>query len=431
MARNSSARTLEALSPSAGFVTNAWAEAGGAWSILGNDEYRLSVVGRQAERALLLCEAGIGRNELRYRERRLVRNSLPPTLTDSVIVFTDPARSRYLWTFTRQGPAGTLRYLEFPVPGREPALRQALAPGRETGRLAVMPSPPETYPDEEALLGILVGALRPRAPVRQSPQVVLGAIQEADDPVMLRRLARTLRGLRLLDERCGKGTWLLAMATLLEVVWLGLIDRARSWVDDETASRQRRRPEYLADLRALVDAIDEGRRSAEEYVRVRIVQQNLFGLDEQGDAVSACRRTLLRWIDASDPPLPLLDANVRRLHIGSQRTRNDGCFGAAGRSMVHGRGGAVPADLIEEMELLGRAWARVAAARLDRSAPLEELTAAARSLERRRRTLHRKLDLESSRPGWSRPGREGEVARIGLFFPGAVPGITLIHGRQR
>jgi hypothetical protein len=242
-----------------------------------------------------------------------------------------------------------------------------------------MPSPPETYPDEEALLGILVGALRPRAPVRQSPQVVLGAIQEADDPVMLRRLARTLRGLRLLDERCGKGTWLLAMATLLEVVWLGLIDRARSWVDDETASR----------------------------------------------------RTLLRWIDASDPPLPLLDANVRRLHIGSQRTRNDGCFGAAGRSMVHGRGGAVPADLIEEMELLGRAWARVAAARLDRSAPLEELTAAARSLERRRRTLHRKLDLESSRPGWSRPGREGEFARIGLFFPGAVPGITLIHGRQR
>jgi hypothetical protein len=84
--------------------------------------------------------------------------------------------------------------------------------------------------------------------------------------------------------------------------------------------------------------------------------------------------------------------------------------------------------LREEAEALGRAWARVAAARLENVTGIEELARAARELAERRRSLARSM---VSGPGRAQSGAgEEALPRLQLLFPGAFTGSALEWRRQ-
>lgn len=360
------------------------------------------VIARRPGIRVVLVEAPVGSSLAGYPQRlHYLRRARRWFRGDRCLcVFTDPAHSTFVWSWRETSPLGT-RHVEYRTPARSVALRRELR--RLASARAGRPAPPAEL---DPVQGALVDRLRERLPApRGSVATPIVEVVTALDAVsQLRRFWSALLSLRILHRGCGRGSWLLCTARLLEPLYLAGLDRMRAWIDEAAHLDRGRRPEHLKDLRAQVAAAEESRAlDPVLYVRRLILQRNLFGLAETPAAHRAARRALLRYCGSRRPGLAVLDMNLGCLDE-PYRARD-----AVGQPPPP-PGWVVPGSTSEELEML--AWTRDALRehRLLGERPAFQLNVAAVELHRRRLRLLASLS-EASAAGErsSGPTREDAV----------------------
>jgi hypothetical protein len=354
---------------------------------------------------ILIYEAGIRRPlpdlPARRRAARLVRQGGEGTL----LVFTDAARTGYVWSWAEEDPAtGSQRYREFQLPDHAADLREALS---------VLPDRPrrlESLPEVVAELARTLRVTPGTGAMRSRLDPLIELVEDTREPAALRRIWRRIQGLAFVDPDCGEGDWLLSVAAHLEPIYVALIDRMRSLVDEREPLRGRRRVDSLGDFRAILSLM--GDRAVHPSwtiaIRRRVVRRHLYGCARSRRQAAICCNRLLAHVHRSRAALPQLDVNVR-----ASRCRCTPSAVSFARRSPQPEGAS---HLMEDLELLGTAW-RIVRDLLDRPGAVEaELRNAGRELERRRRELHPRLMKSAPRDGRGDPRPE----TLRLDFP-ALP----------
>ena len=300
--------------------------------------YRLSPLARRGGRVALSCEPPPGAPIPDYARRVRIRARLDPR---ALVVFTDAARSAEVWC---RGGRERIRW-----PGQpEPLL------GREEARTSGCGAIPAKV---LAMAGLPTGDADPFAALR-------AALADPRGPDTVRAVWRSALALRVLDPAAGTGEWLSEARDALRSVHDLCLEQMAVWVGEVALGRERRRPEYLRDLRGALARAAEGREA--------ILLRNLHGVARTPGAASLCRRRLARGsglppaavrVRAGDPALGFATrADLARALVGLPDA------------------GGLLRELTEEREALSRADA------LARS-PADLL-----ALEVRRAGLRRRLD---------------------------------------
>jgi hypothetical protein len=332
-------------------------------------------------RRIVLWETAIGRPLPGYLERRSWCAAFAGR--SEGFVFTDAARSAYVLAW--HTPDGCRGYEEFRLPeGVESLLACGAGPlrVRESYR-AVHHLPPvlDLARSLEDRLGGRTFASRGDLDALQEwieTQESLGQLRHA-----WRALAQTV----VLDPACGDGEWLLRAAGTLERLYLAMLRRTRSWVDD-AGSVGGRRPEHLGDLRKRIAEVERERSAPPEaQVRRLIVARHLFGAERCPKMLRRCRGRILAY--AARPtvgPTVHVDCNLRLFRGGSEAQAT-----WAEAQARRDRRGDPPESSREEVEMIASAWRAIRIMRDAGSAPNEEVSRAVAELERRRRKLARPL----------------------------------------
>lgn len=409
-----------------------WLPVDGKPIIRTDGRFSARAVGLAGSRPVVLCEgkpADALPTHAKRREWRVVLDAIFGE--EAIVVFTDPAHSHAVWSCRREGDDRG-RLVEWHVPPRSGLLREvARTRFRSLPSLVAL-----TGSDQEQQLVVwLCDALGSRSgSVVANLEALIAAIDDEEEPERLRSVWRALTRIVVLDTRCGHGTWLLTAATLLEAIHNACIDRIRGVVDDQAIHRESagRRPEYLRDLRSIVDLSigPFGGGSTERFVRRLIVQRALHGFDSDAVGVRRCRNLLLDYAELPRDGGSYLDANIRRWNgsavdprdvkaadlrdptsrkirvAGTERRRWDRSRGGS----ENGGGQVRPSWLQEEARLIGRGFEILRQQRLTLLTPRSELKCAGGDLERRRRSLLR-IAREVAGSG------AGGVVSMDLLYP--------------
>ncbi len=207
-----------------------------------------------------------------------------------VIIFTDAARSRYIWSWAEPWRAGAVRYREYRLPGKEACLPRALE--RTAQR-----SPPKatsvggTARDHTRLLRVLLPEAGSAGSGELSLRAAVGWIRGRDSARELGPVWKRVRGLRVVDLQCGTGTWLISAAGVLEAVYLAILDRVIAQGDDWPG---RKPPEAIDNLLAEFEDASSAL-SMEGFVRRTIVRRHLFGFDVDRGSARRCRARLREY----------------------------------------------------------------------------------------------------------------------------------------
>src|SRR5690606_34009790 len=148
----------------------------------------------------------------------------------------------------------------------------ACGAGAEAARLALLRRLRRAFP----LLPRGLGPLRGR-PAGQQLQDFVERSRSPDD---LRRIWKEIEGLRILDPSCGDGAWLCGCLDGLTTVGMACLHRMRVWIDTQQRTAARRRPEMLADFRAVLERAAELARTGgeERFVVETILLRCLHGV---------------------------------------------------------------------------------------------------------------------------------------------------------
>ncbi|MEX2581944.1 MAG: hypothetical protein WD766_01645 [Gemmatimonadota bacterium] len=358
-------------------------------------QYAVSELARRAGVSLVICEAAVGHRLPAHAERRRISGAIASWREGSrIVVFTDAARSAFVWTRALPTRFDGVRWVEYRTPPRIAAVR------RELSRLTIRPDAPsiaeETAEDRNEVVRVLCSKLLPGRPgTAAGVQALVDHVVGSEDVGKIRRLWRTIGEISLLDLDCGSGEWLGAAAEVLEPIYLACLDRMRSFVDDAAAAGDGRRPEFLSDLRSIVEAAEDDRQNdgPEEYVRRLLVQRNLYGVAKGRGDLRATGERLARYARrrrGRGVGEKVVDANIVLLR---------GATGAAVRARVRaGRvgGRAVRvwerSDLGEAAEILSQTAMMLRAKREAREGS-REVRSGMESLRRRRDALLTRMEV--------------------------------------
>jgi hypothetical protein len=362
---------------------------------------------------ILFCERDVNQPFPSYLERRELWYRLSASERD-IIVHADAAHTRFVWTqmTIRKGARGA--YEEYHLPHDSAALIRA-----RTLRHRRRPHSSDGTAGSRALLGGVANYL-PGG--RTRPALTDGLqqwIEASDELAPLRELWAILGRIVIFDTRCISGDWLLGAADSLEVLYLAVIGRMRSFLGD-TEQRVSRRPEHLSDFRRIVIAVGEHgeSRPGQTYVRQLIAQRHLFGLAGSAGELRRLRRRVLNWAGFPPGSATLIDTNIRCAcedddHAAGAKWARQAVIPPGGRDVRE-------ETLVEECEIIGSAWELVARARLADDCPVQEWRTAAARLEGRRRTLEGRWRRACCSQRLSQP----IPAPAKLLFP-------ILHGRAR
>jgi hypothetical protein len=377
-------------------------------TLASDDAFRATLRAMRGEVALVVCEMTVGYRWPDYVERQLIRDTIlsgggQPSMGGRfevrrtiggvgenrvILVFTDCAHSRYLWTWKQLASRGPLRYLEFLQPESETALASALP-----GYLAATRAPPPSTVSSRGVASLLrmMVARIPMRCGRPKPELdeLVRWCQESAEPAGVRACWRVLARLRVVDPRCGEGDWLIEAAETLEAIYLASLDRMRSWLQDGTAPASGRR-RRLEDFRALLAGFEDRSESPSIEVRVRreIVRRNLFGWDDRRRPLSRCRRRLREYAVSIEGNRHR-DVNAR-LCPAAVRPAGPLRWNRAEEDTSEADAALLPA-LHEEMEILH--FSRIASLLSDspRGELAEDRRRFEREFERRRRKIMKRL----------------------------------------
>ncbi len=333
-------------------------------------------IAMKREARLLVWEGGVGQPMPTYRARRQEWSRVAGSPRD-IVVFTDAAHARFVWSHLAGFVGGPRGYEEYHLPGDLDALRQAL---RRRPRRGIPTS------DNRAGACDLLQKLTPSlAPGLWPPELAEAElplkIGDTDDPATLRALWSVLDSVVVVEAACASGNWLLGAADALEILFRVAIGRMRAFMGDAVDRGDRRRPEHLSDFRRIAGlAASDGRRGV-SYLRQRIAQRHLYGFASAAADAARVRRTLVAWAGFPPGSATALDTNIRRMGGSHLRTN------AANEWLANCSLPAIAGSLQGEMEIIGGAWALVAQSRLEDDWLLSEWRTAASQLELRRRSI--------------------------------------------
>jgi hypothetical protein len=293
-------------------------------------------VARRHGRQALHYEPGVGEAFPDAALRAEVRRAADRVTRGPVIVFTDFLHSREVWQWEeRVGGVGVLREvgLRAGADRRElAALLRRLVSGRAP-RVGP-PIEPEISEAQRAVVGAILRRAGRIAPSLldgsgweysgsgRSEERITGAIRWAS-PSELRALWRSLRGLTVLDLRCGSGARLAAVFGLLVPLYDATLERMNAHLRDVEQPSARRRGGFEDFRRSLATVPPPGAGRA-ALIAGWILTDNLFGADPSRRSVALCRARLRRLLGegGSAGARALVGLNVRAGLVGAPGGRD-------------------------------------------------------------------------------------------------------------
>jgi len=406
----------------------------GAWTAIEGPErwrsppaehHRTRVIARGRKRKVILCEAKVGKDFPAYSERVAWRDRLSQAPGD-VVVFTDAAHSEFVWTRVDRasglppvyfehslGPAmDHVALLEsLPQPPIIPSVGFSMPPGLARRLLRCGPSALE--------VGGEVGL-----------DVIHRWIERSAGASDLGSLWRKLTRVVAVDPRCSRADWLLAGASTFERLYLAILSRLQSFLDDAVRESGRGGVQRYSSARRMLEWTTDGGRDPTGQTRVRrfIVQRQLFGWSPSRRALEGCRRALVSYAGWGRSPIPSLDAHV--FQSGLDGVWPPTCLVAKIDREPSGRGlrrdGPKVIRVAEDVDVLRAAWVMVLETRLFDSATVEELRRAESQLSRRRHSLlERYTRANSTNRDNSARMEEGDALRLSLL-PAADGAIEIV-----
>ncbi len=335
----------------------------------------------------LRSDTGAGLADARVAQTSAAaRNSPEPcSAPRPAIVFTDVARSRYVWTWdeARARPHEN-RYREFWIPGQEAYLRQFLS-GTTSEPMVGAPWPGHARKNHCGLLR----ALMPEAQMgSSSARTVRQSIAWLQKRATLKEVVavwKRMESLRIVDMRCGSGDWLMSAAGAVELLQLAMIDRLLTAVGEGEAT-------IGNGAGWLIQEFDYhgGQLSIEELVRRRIIGRQTFGFDADRRQVRICRARLRRYgwgaNSAGHTNVLALLAGTSRRRLTSRRNEM--------RAADQSASGYDPNEIEtaeEELLVIVRTWLAAVDTR-DEYRLVDDMRKLTFELERRSRTAIRTMD---------------------------------------
>jgi len=142
------------------------------------------------------------------------------------------------------------------------------------------------------------------------------AIENCDEPEVLRAFWQAIERVSVLDPTCGSGAFLFAALNILEPLYDACLDRMQAFLDDLARSGEKYRPEKFADFRKTIKQVAK-HPNRRYFILKSIVVNNLYGVDIMEEAVEICKlRLFLKLVAQVDDlrqiePLPDIDFNIR------------------------------------------------------------------------------------------------------------------------
>ncbi len=155
-------------------------------------------------------------------------------------------------------------------------------------------------------------------------QFAQDAIQNADDPKVLRAFWDALTSVSVLDPTCGSGAFLFAALNILEPLYEACLERMQAIVEEdtktfevsETSKVSNAKFQKFPNFRDILTRVAHHPNRA-YFIYKSIIVNNLYGVDIMEEAIEICKLRLflklVAQIDSADKiePLPDIDFNIR------------------------------------------------------------------------------------------------------------------------
>jgi hypothetical protein len=152
-------------------------------------------------------------------------------------------------------------------------------------------------------------------------QFAQDALENSEEPELLRAFWHAIGNVRILDPTCGSGAFLFAALNILESLYEACLDRMEAFVEDLGRSPEKHRLEEFSDLSEVLARI-AAHPNRRYFILKSIILNNLFGVDIMEEAVEICKlRLFLKLASQVEPnadtpnlgiePLPDIDFNIR------------------------------------------------------------------------------------------------------------------------
>lgn len=227
--------------------------------------------------------------------------------------------------------------------------------------------------------------------IRQYAQDVL---READDPKLVMEFYKAVRKITVLDPTCGSGAFLFAALNVLEPLYFACVTRMREFVEEGGKGKHR----FFEEQLTLIDADEHP--NEEYFIYKSIILHNLYGVDIMKEAVEIAKlRLFLKLVATCDvdyakpnlglEPLPDIDFNIRSGNtlVGYatladlDKSEQGGLFGDEEKQTI-----------LEEADVVSRAYARFKDAQLVMHSEPETYKDAKDELNKRLSVLNDKLN---------------------------------------
>lgn len=153
-------------------------------------------------------------------------------------------------------------------------------------------------------------------------QFTQDAIEQCEDPDLLRAFWDAIEGISILDPACGSGAFLFSALNILEPLYEACLDRMEAFVEDSSRLGEKKRDEQKhPDFSKILDLV-AAHPNRRYFIFKSIILKNLFGVDVMAEAVEICKlRLFLKLAAQVEPnvrqhnlgiePLPDIDFNIR------------------------------------------------------------------------------------------------------------------------
>jgi hypothetical protein len=220
-------------------------------------------------------------------------------------------------------------------------------------------------------------------------------IANCEGPELLRAFWHAIKGVSVLDPTCGSGAFLFAAINILEPLYEACLERMRAFLEDLQRSGDKHHPEKFSDFRKILE--DVARHPNRRYFILKsIIVGNLYGVDIMEEAVEICKlRLFLKLVAQVEnarqiEPLPDIDFNIRPgntlvgfASLDDVKKTLQGNLGFGKKEVDR---------IIEEAEVVDRAFAKFRQMQTEHGMDAKEFSAAKADLRRRLDQLRNELD---------------------------------------
>lgn len=362
-------------------------------------DYRLTPLARGEGRSVFLAEPvgparGTGPPE--WQVRQAIGSRMAERAPGSVIVCSDAAGAREVWSWRRTSPvAPPIQVEEHRAGGLADRLPVPWCDG-------VAREPPEldaqTIAGAEEVAAVLLARLRarsrgPSVPVRRQGEsagaALLRVISTSDHPERVRSCWRELGRLSVLDPDCGGGEWLLGCLEALATLALACLERMQAWLEWEGERTGGKGARGFPDFRRLLARRDELRSEGgrERLAFETVLLRCLHGVAATEQQACSCRERLAARVPSRSRTAARVSEALLDVRVGIVPSTWQSRQTPAGRREHRGEGRQALQVAAARAIDLGRAEGELTRLRLALGGALEEVAEGKQEIRIRRLRL--------------------------------------------